>query len=165
MLKNISTQTFAGILTSLMEEKDIDINSLSIICAEEGKKISSRSIYRYKTGEHVPSLETCVFILKCLDEEASIEEIANCLVVSKDFRDTLKYNRKKLQLNKNITIKFDEFNLDIDPEQLLYLITNKANKKYPELSNAFSLYIRDLLVNDIKKDLPKNTKIRTRSKK
>ena len=156
MLKNISSQTFAGILTELMKDKNIDINSLSIICKNEGKNISERSIYRYRTGEHVPSLETCIFILNCLEEKVSINEITKCLEVSTNYRESLRYIKKKTQFSKNITIQYDEFNINIDPEYLFYLISDKASSKYPDSNKAFSLYVRDLIVNDIKDDLPKN---------
>lgn len=130
------------------------VNLLSQSTALLGKTISVRTINRYLHSDTVPSLDNALTLMKALNIEVPIDELQNSLELEKIKRQEIKQSYNVFE--RHIVISQNEFNKRIKSSKKIDLkevIEKRVNELYPDSKGAFSLYIRDLIVKDLKENL------------
>lgn len=152
MLKNIAEMPFSAILNTLLGEYVGANRLLEDKTILLGKKISMRSIQRYRAGESVPSLEDALFIIEACNNECELEELKKCLQLSRDI------NRGILQdhvLVRKITLNGQDFSLPLNEDEIIDIILERIHSLFPDDKKAFSKYVSLLIEKDIKDNIIK----------
>lgn len=146
---------FSAVLIELMNNNNYSNINLVDICEPKKIFLSVRNIQRYKTGEVVPSFELAKEIISCFKEEVKDKDLKKCLTYSRIERDGIKYHKKRASLVRSISIDYNEFHIKQNSDAITMLIQERVNEKYPDSKKAFSYYIRDLISDDINKNVLK----------
>lgn len=133
------------------------IRHLQEAIMQHGEKISVRSLQRYMKGDNVPSFDVAKLILSIGKIKLKDEDLKEILKQSKELCKSRKEEQKvyKVKLDKHIVIDSAALAIgDMSGEYVLDYMDNRINELYGENNNTkFSLYIRDLIIEDIKKGI------------
>ena len=148
---------FEEVMIEIIGDDSKGIRHLQEAISQKDEKISVRSLQRYIKGDNVPSFEVAKLILSVSNVNYSDEELKEILKQSKELCKSRKAEQRvfKVKLDKHIVIDANALSIgDMSGEYVLDYMDNRINELYGEDNNTkFSLYIRDLIIEDIKKGI------------
>jgi hypothetical protein len=121
--------------------------------------ISVRSLQKYMKGDSVPSYEIAKAILKASGNEYEEESLIEILRESKEVckRRALERSKMMPKLDKHIVIDSDELRIgDTSGVYVIKYIDDRVNELYGSSNNNYKQYIRDLIIEDVKKGILKS---------
>lgn len=123
--------------------------TLAMELLDRGRRISARSLQRYRTGEMFPTQETAELIMKALDVEATPDEIAKSLAISKKARHAHNPNDDKyIQRGLRLRIKKLSTNPDED-EASIQLRLKRRIQEVETTRPTMNRYVTDLIRADL----------------
>lgn len=130
------------------------VNLLVQSTALLGKPISARTINRYLHSDTSPSLDNALILMKALNLEVPIEELQKSIELekTKQFEFNLAYET----FERHVRFSKKDFNEKFkipNTMDLKDVVDKRVKELYPNKKGAFSLYIRDLIVKDLKENL------------
>ena len=143
---------FSDVLENLMDYTG-DSRLISEKIAQDGYKVSIRSLQQYRSSECIPSVQTAKIILDALGEDFTLNDIKESLELEKEKQYDLKIDVSKIE--KHLTLYENEFK-DIANGEAGYvsdIIDQRIQELYPNQKRAFSLYVKDLIEADIIKNV------------
>lgn len=153
---------FEEIMTDIVGEDPKGIRHLKEALENKGEIISTRSLQRYLRGDSVPSFEIAKSIIKVGKTKYSDSEIREVLKQSREAYKDRKNEQKliKAKFDKHIIIDAEQFRIgDMSGDYVLDYLEERINDLYGNnTSSRYSLYIRDLMIEDIKKGILSNEK-------
>ena len=153
---------FHTLLNKVMDTEGLKAPGLKKLLNEKDFELSKRSIYRYMTGETVPSFKVAraicdVLLIEDISDK-DIEEMLNITRLQTNYNLTRRMKNKTEMFDKRITFPLEEIGKELGLEkdechQVLEIIRDRIKEVYPGDKVSYSNYVKDLIQNDIVNDV------------
>ena len=151
---------FEEIMADIVGDDPKGIRHLKEALESSQESVTVRSLQRYLRGDSVPSFEVAKNIIKTGKIKYSDDEIREILRLSRAVGKERKQEQKliKARFDKHIIIDADNFRIgDMNGEYVLDYLEDRINELYgKKTSSRYSLYIKDLILADLKKGILSN---------
>ena len=155
----MAAKLFEQIMVEMVGNDSKGIRHIKEALDQSDVNISVRSLQKYLKGDSVPSYEMAKEILKAGGNEYDEKSLIQMLKESKDTCKRRKNERNERipKLEKHIVIDADELKIgNTSGVYVIKYIDDRVRELYGSSSNNYKQYIRDLIIEDIKKGILKN---------
>ena len=155
----MADKLFEQIMVEIVGNDSKGIRHIKESVVQLGSTVSVRSLQKYLRGDSVPSYEMAKLILKASGNEYDEDNLIDILKSSKEVckRRTAERNERLPKLEKHIVIDADELRIgDTGGVYVINYIDNRVNELYGSSNNNYKQYIRDLIIEDVKKGILTN---------
>lgn len=152
MIKKINLP-FSEFLKGMISGYYHNVNILSQKTAQLGKELNTRLINKYLHSDIVPPLENALILIEALDLDVPLKELRKSIELEKKKQTEAKHTFDVIE--KHIKIPRKEFDKELKTKNgnISRIIDKRVKELYPDSKRAFSLYVKDLIIKDIKENL------------